>query len=397
MNNYFLIVGAGFGQVPAIESCRALGLKTIVVDQAPSAPGMSLADIALPVDIIDIDRVVAIAKKYKVSGVMTMQSDIGVPTVGSVVDALSLPGCGRAVADRCSNKILTRKAFSVRGVPQPKYRSVANEIEAVEAVNAIGLPCIIKAPDNSGSRGVVRVDTKTKVSEAYLEAMKHTRGKDVLVEEFIEGLEIGAQAFSVGGRCVKVLLHDDELSAPPYMIPVGHAFPSTLQGKALIKAEKAVRECVEALGIEDGPSNIDLIIDLYGEPRIIEVGARIGATCLPELVFYHTGIDWTRTAIQAACGLKSDLESRWFQACAAYILQAPKDGIFHSYSILTELSDHKDLLEWEVSVSQGDRVSCLRKGTDRIGKVVTRATTTEGAKKLAQNFRNSLQWDIQEA
>jgi len=397
MDNYFLIVGAGFGQLPAIHSCRELGLKTLVVDREPSAPGMSLADVALAVDIIDIDGIVAAAKKYRVAGALTMQSDIGVPAVGAVVDALSLPGCGRAVADRCSNKILTRKAFARHGVPQPAFRVVSNESEAFDAVKEIGFPCIIKAPDSSGSRGVTKVNRLSDVPDAFLEAMAYTRGEDALVEDFIAGLEIGAQAFSVDGHCVKVLLHDDELSHPPYMIPVGHSFPSTLHTKALKKAETAVKECVEALGIECGPSNIDLIIDVNGEPKIIEVGARIGATCLPELVFYHSGIDWTGAAVQAACGMNIDLEQKCFQPCAAYILQSPKDGILISYEVPPELARHQDVLEWEVTVNQGDLVSCLRKGTDRIGKVVTRAETTEKAIKLAHVFRDSIKWEIQES
>jgi len=380
--------------LPAITACKGLGLKALVVDRDPKAPGMEIADVGLCVDIIDIDRVVEIAREYKIIGAMTMQSDIGVPTVGAVVDALCLPGPGRHVAERCSNKILMRKALAAQNVPQPKFKVVSNQVQLYDAVDKLGLPCVIKAPDNSGSRGVVKVNSDQDISDAFAEAKCYTRGQYVLVEEYIQGVEVGAQAFSVDCRCVKVLIHDDVISSPPYMIPVGHAFPSSLTADQVYKTKRAVKVCTEALGINSGPSNIDLIIDEEGNPRIIEIGARIGATCLPELVYYHTGINWTVEAVKAACGIDVDLKTKRSQACAAFILHSPKDGVIEDYEIPPVYLENKDVIEWEMTVMRNDQVSFLRKGTDRIGKVITRGQTSKEAMTLARDFYNSIKWDI---
>lgn len=388
------MVGAGYGQVPAIKAAIELGLMAIVVDRDPFGPGMQLADYALTVDVTDTESIVAAAYDHAVIGAMTMQSDIGVPAVGAVVDALRLPGCGKAVAERCSNKILTREAFAGEGVPQPLFRVVKTVDEALQAADEIGFPCIIKAPDSSGSRGVARVNIRADVSAAFQEANRFTRGSEILVEEYISGLEIGAQAFSVNGSCDVVLVHDDELSEPPHMIPIAHAFPASLSPQDMAKVKSGVSACVEALGITEGPSNIDLIIDSEGNSRIIEVGARIGATCLPELVHYHTGIDWTRAAVQSACGIKPDFRSRRSQPCAAFILESRQDGVMSDYQLPSEWVEHPDVLEWEVTAKPGERVSCLRKGTDRVGKVVTRGISTKSAIDLARKFRDAFQIQV---
>lgn len=389
-----LIVGGGYGQLPAIAAIREMGMKSVVVDRDKHAPGMALADIAITIDIVDVDNVLRAAQEHQVCGALTMQSDIGVPTVGTIVDALKLAGSGRAVADRCSNKIATREAFRLHGIPQPNFEIVRVESQALAAANSIGFPCVIKAPDSSGSRGVVKVNSEDKVCEAVAEALRHTRGDSLLVEEFISGVEIGAQAFSIGGSCVSVLLHDDEMSKPPFMIPIGHSFPSSLAADQIEKAIAAIKACVEALGIADGPSNIDLIIDQSGRPRIIEVGARIGATCLPELVFYHTGINWTLAAVQSACGIKPELTNRRLQPCSAYIIESPEDGILLSHFVPPNLANHPDILEWELTVGPGSKVSRLRKGTDRIGKVVTRGISTAQSNALARRFRESIEFEI---
>jgi biotin carboxylase len=395
MTDTILICGGGFGQVPAIKAARDLGIRSVVVDRSADAMGMALADVAEPVDIVDVEAVVDVARRHGVGAAMTLQSDIGVPTVGAVVDALGLKGNGRAVAERCSNKIETRHALAAAGVPQPRYAVAATEAEAIDAAQRIGFPCVVKAPDSSGSRGVVKARGAGDVAEAHAEAKRHSRIGLVLVEEFIAGFETGAQAFSLDGACVSVQVHNDFMSPPPFMIPVGHSFPSSLPGGVLARVEEAVAGCVEALGISWGPSNIDLILREDGTPAIIEVGARLGATCLPELVTCYTGVDWVSAAVLAAFGKPCDLTSRHHQPCAAFILQAPADGILSGIGLPHEMLSHPDVLEFEVTASPGDRVSRLRKGTDRIGKVVTKGKTAAEAETLARAIADAVRFEVQ--
>ena len=390
----FMVVGGGFGQIPAILAAKSIGLNVIVVDRDSNGQGMKLADMPLPIDVLDIRSIVKAAKKYSIVGALTMQSDIGIPAVGAVVDELRLKGSGSEVAERCSNKILMRKAFERFQIPQPKFKVIDSIDEALISAKQIGFPCIIKAPDSSASRGIVRVNNQNEVSYGFNEASRYSRSKNLLVEEYIEGLEFGAQAFSIEGECSMVLVHDDEMSKPPYMIPLAHSFPSTLPKEALLKAEEAIKACVRALGIENGPSNIDLIFDKDGNPKIIEVGARIGATCLPELVFYHTGIDFTRAAVQIACGIKPDLSSKFSKPCAAFILESREDGVMKSYQISEDLRNNPNILEWEVTSKPGETVSRLRKGTDRIGKIVAKGNTSKEALNLARDFSLAFKLDV---
>lgn len=332
-------------------------------------------------------------------GALTMQSDIGVPTVGAVVDALGLPGIGSKVAERCSNKILTRQALAAAGVPQPDFRVCASAVEVRAAAQALGLPCVVKAPDSSGSRGIVRIDTLDEAEAAFAEAMRFTRGSEVLVESFVRGEELGAQTFSWGGRCRAVILHDDVLSPPPIMLPVGHVLPCRKPKATRERAEVAVARCVEALGIHSGPSNVDFILDEQGGVQILEVGARIGATCLPELMTLHTGIDWVAAAVSAAIGREPKLVPSRAQPCAAFILYSERSGQFAGSELLdasgrqtaTVPEDLPGIVEWEVTAREGDCVQALRKGTDRIGKVVAVGASADEAERHAETFRNRLQ------
>jgi glutathione synthase/RimK-type ligase-like ATP-grasp enzyme len=69
---------------------------------------------------------------------------------------------------RCTNKVFLVELFARKGVPHPPTLVVhADNVDAV--ADAVGLPCVLKRPDSSFSRGVVRVDSpgdlRARVSE----------------------------------------------------------------------------------------------------------------------------------------------------------------------------------------------------------------------------------------
>lgn len=395
MKKKLLVIGAGFGQVPAIKQARKMGIEVIAVDKNPKAQGFEFADQSYPIDIIDEEGIVALAKKLSIDGAMTMQTDLPVPTLGRVNDALNLNGVRYKEAITCSLKIETRKALLAKGVSQPIFEIVDNVDDAKIAAKKIGFPAIVKAVDSSGSRGVTKVNSIDEVPAAFDEALSFSRTKVVLVEEYIKGLEIGAQIFSVEGKCEIILVHNDTLSEGEYMIPIGHSFPSFLTEEQVNFAKREVEKCIQALEIKNGPSNVDLILqEETGEAKIIEVGARIGATCLPELMYYHTETDWVEYTIKNALGEKFEFPAAKNNACAALILESPEDGVLTAYHIPDEVKNDPDLLELEVSAEIGEEVAKLRKGTDRIGKIVVRGQTAEEAETKALELRNKITFTI---
>ena len=306
MAKTLFVVGAGFGQVPAIKKAKEMGFRVCTVDRNPDAPGMQQADFSYEIDVKDKEAILEVARKHAIDGIMTLQSEFGVPAVGYVNENMNLSGISYETAIRCSDKSKCRLLLEEENCSQPGFRMIQNVDEANEAIKKLNVPVIIKAPDSSASRGVTKVERQDDISEAVRDAFEHSNKEYVLIEEFIDGLEFGAQTFSINGRCKMVLMHNDTLSRPPNMIPIGHSFPFTvLNENQSMQAVEDIKQAVEALGIVEGPANVDLIFDKRSErAKIIEIGARMGATCLPELVQYHTGIDWVGESVKSALGLE---------------------------------------------------------------------------------------------
>ncbi|WP_069131101.1 RimK family protein [Rhodohalobacter halophilus] len=59
---------------------------------------------------------------------------------------------------RCTNKVYLAELLSKHGVPMPQTE-IINSDNAAEALEKLGLPCILKQPDSSFSQGVVKATT----------------------------------------------------------------------------------------------------------------------------------------------------------------------------------------------------------------------------------------------
>ncbi|MBX9448452.1 MAG: hypothetical protein KL787_01475 [Taibaiella sp.] len=111
---------------------------------------------------------------------------------------------------------------------------------------------------------------------------------------------------------------------------------------------------------------------------------------MPELVYYHTGIDWVKNTILNAIGEEVDLQLKFEKPVAAIIIESPKDGVYRGFEV-NDKEMRNQILEFEITTSIGEQINQLRKGTDRIGKIVAYGDNVEEAEKRVEIFRNEVQ------
>jgi cyanophycin synthetase len=96
------------------------------------------------------------------------------------------------------------------GLPVPQQRLVHSEREAVRAAHRIGFPVVLKPLDANHGRGVsINLADGEQVAAAFGVALESARGRSVLVESYIEGLDH------------RMLVVNNELAAVAKRVP-GH-------------------------------------------------------------------------------------------------------------------------------------------------------------------------------
>ncbi len=114
--------------------------------------------------------------------------------------------------DVCGNKISTTLALDKAHLPQPKVRFAFTEESALQAIEELGYPSVIKPPVGSWGRLLAKVNDRD-AAEAVLEH-KATLGSYqhslFYIQEYIEKKGRDIRTFVVGDECIAGIYRDSQ-------------------------------------------------------------------------------------------------------------------------------------------------------------------------------------------
>jgi biotin carboxylase len=298
-----LFLGAGRHQRAAILRAKELGYRVAAIDGNPDALGLPEADVAEVVNFVEIPKAIEFAERIRPDGVLTITSDRAVVAVATVAEALGLPGIGVDVAVGLTHKVEMRRRLERAGVPQPRYGSASTPEEAVAVAEHVRYPLVIKPADSGGQRGVFRVESDEELVERFPESLELSRGREVIVEEFVEGTEMNSMAVVRDGEVIPLTLSDRH-RPPGAGFAVGwiHAYPAALNGNGAARADAMVVRTLLELGLRNGIGFPQLIAHPDGRILMIEVAARIPGGQMADLVRHAVGVDLVEVALRIAVG-----------------------------------------------------------------------------------------------
>lgn len=384
-----LILGAGIYQLPLIKTAKSMGLEVVVTSVKGNYPGFSLADKVYFADTTNEQEVLKIAKKEKIDGICTSGTDVAMKSLGLVVDEMGLVGPSYQAAVASSDKLVMKLLFQKNNINSAEFIKVRDQRESYDAFDTLNKPVIFKVLDSSGSRGTIKVVDKAEVP-AVLEKLKQvTKKEEFIVEEFIEGVEFGAQAFVLNGKVLFVLPHGDMLHTGRTVVPIGHYVPFDM---LLPDLNDQMERAVKALQMDNCAINADLILK-DGKIYFLEIAARAGATCLPELVSTYYGIDYYELIVRAALGGRVNSRFEGGQACGAEILTASKSGVIEQLEL--NIRPSSGLIGYSFDYAKGDKVNKFEVGPDRIGQIIAKGDSVEEVFKTLESIKSQINILIQ--
>jgi biotin carboxylase len=381
MSKSILVIGAGLAQVDAIEKAKELGYTVLVSDGSPHAPGLKIAHESKIIDVKDIELNLKWAKEANISGVISYASDIALHTVLAIRETLDLPGLNRKALGISLDKAQQRELFQKVGIDQPKFTIIKSREDLQYGIAQINYPCIIKPVDNSGSRGVSFICDESEIEKAYQSAISSSPTGVIILEEFMDGVELTIEGFSVNGEHHILAISDKYKPQGTFCVATQLAYPAAISKKNKEKITNQMIQAYEAAGIDDTPTHSEVILTKDG-PKIVEISCRGGGFYVfSKVVQSVSGYDIVKNWTNLCVGEKVELPSvqeqgtvlRFFAAEAGKLQKV--EGFRDAMSLQG--------VEGGLFIQPGEVIPELKTDGSRTGWMITRGRDRDSAVQLA--------------
>lgn len=231
-------------------------------------------------------------------------------TIQGLLEMLDIPytGSGVLASALAINKIAAKKMFHLAGIPTPAFtvvtrREVQNqglEQAAAKALQEVGVPAVVKANTQGSTIGISFVHEGEKMSAAIQSALEFDQ--DVLIEEFISGMEVTASVLGnhdpVALPLIEITsvtgIYDYQAKYTPGMSD--HIIPPRLPEELQNKIKELAVKAFLALGCR-GLGRVDFMVQDH-QIYALEINTLPGmtATSLFPDAAKHAGMDFPELA-----------------------------------------------------------------------------------------------------
>jgi D-alanine-D-alanine ligase len=202
--------------------------------------------------------------------------------VQQVLEDLGMPYTGAGVRSSrvAFDKNLAKAAFVAAGVPTP--RSEVIDVSGGLRLPSFAVPFVVKPPREGSSVGVHIVRDVASAAAAMSDAARY--GDEILVEEFIDGLELTVGILNDSALPVVHIIPPDGVydmaSKYPWLSGAQgsqYVCPAGIDDATTRAVQQAALAAHRALGVEVY-SRVDVLLDSQGRPFVLEVNTIPGMT-----------------------------------------------------------------------------------------------------------------------
>ncbi|MED9996058.1 MAG: formate-dependent phosphoribosylglycinamide formyltransferase [Paludibacteraceae bacterium] len=244
-----LLCGSGeLGKEVAIELQR-YGIEVVALDRYDNAPAMQVAHRSYTLNMLDGEALRTIIEQEKPDFIIPEVEAIATPTLVELEkEGYNVIPTAKAAWLTMNREGIRKLAAEELGLPTSKYKFASTREEFDQAIQEIGIPCVVKPIMSSSGHGQSTVKTEADIDAAWKEAQEGGRAGAgrVIVEGFVKfDYEI-------------TLLTVRHSGGTTFIKPIGHHQvngdyreswqPQAMSEVALQKAEAIAKAITDALG-----------------------------------------------------------------------------------------------------------------------------------------------------
>lgn len=205
-----LVIGSG-GREHAIIKKIKQNKNVSKIYAIPGNGGIERDAICIDIKATDINAIKDFAKKNNIDYAIVTPDD---PLVAGLVDALEeikIPcfGPNKNAAIIEGSKVFAKNLMKKYKIPTAEYETFENYDKAIEYLKTAPMPTVIKADGLALGKGVIIAETKEKAFDTVKNIMKDKAfgksGDRIVIEEFLEGVEVSILSFTDGKTIIPMI------------------------------------------------------------------------------------------------------------------------------------------------------------------------------------------------
>lgn len=332
-----LLLNGSPNEIQLIHTALRMGYYVITSGNDASLEGHKYANEYCPCDYSDKEAVYELAKQLDVDVVCACSNDFGALSAAYACEKLGIPGQDRYETSRFFHeKDCFKKMCAELDLPTPTAARFNRQDEALAYVETLSsFPQIVKPADLSGGKGIKKVYSRDEAITAVKEAFARSKIKRVLVEEFIEGRQLGITVFIKDKKVVLEYATNDDSYVNPYMVWAAYP-PVDIYPEIRDAIVSDIEKMAVAKDVADGFLTIQYIVR-DGKPYYIETMRRCLGNQHYLCMSKDTGVDFYELYIRSQSGedcsglLHNAHELKFYSGFMAIF--APENGVVKSIEI----------------------------------------------------------------
>ena len=373
-----LVLAGGYPQIALIQELKSRSITTYLADWNDEPVAKKYADKYFQVSTLDVEAITQVAQQEKVDFLITACTDQALLTVAKVSETLGLP-CyvSYETALNVTNKAYMKKMFQQFQVPTSAHITMG-ELDWAQ-LEGLRFPLIVKPVDCNSSKGVKKVTNKEELEAAFADAVRFSRTKTAIVEEFVTGEEISVDVYVENGKAhVLCVSNSDKIASSDKFVIFRGKYPAVAEGPIMDQIRATAQKIADAFGLKDSPMLIQLMCDGQ-RVYVLEFSARTGGGVKYRMIKKVSGFDVIKAVVDLTLGIKPHVQTD--KPLCKYLANEfiyCRDGIFDHFENFEELQQEGVISEYFQFKWQGAEFDGVENSGDRVGGFTVQDDTLEG-------------------
>ncbi len=376
---------------------------------APGNPGTAGLAENIDIGVEDVEGLASFAQGEKIDLTIVGPE---VPLTLGIVDkfeekGLAIFGPSKSGAELEGSKVFSKNFMKKYGIPTAASETFTSADKAKEYIESAKLPLVIKADGLAAGKGVIICQTKGEAIEAVdsilIDRQFGSAGDRILVEQFLEGVEVSFMVLSDGEDFIPLVtardhkpVYDDNKG--PNTGGMGAYAPSpTVTPQLMDKiVARVIRPTIAGLAAEGRKYRGVIYAGLMicdGEPMVLEYNCRFGDPETQPIMFKMKGdIIPLMKKIAAHESIKG-LDIEWHDGYTVCVVMASGGypGEYAKGKVISGLDDVAGGVVFQAGTKQAGKDIVTNGG--RVLGVTSRGATLSEAADKAYKIVKGISWD----